>query len=123
METNYLAIDFGTKRFGLAHSRGFYATSMDPLLVNDHDYNTVCDQIIEIIKNKQINRIIIGWPKKLNNELTWINNKIDEFCLLLKSHKDWKDDIQIIKWDERYTSKIAENYLIQFNVKRKKKKN
>nr|WP_283632481.1 Holliday junction resolvase RuvX [Alteromonas macleodii] len=75
---NYLGIDHGSKRIGLSFAN-FLNISMPlkPIIVIN--ITTSIDQILNIINEKNINKIIIGWPiynDKTNNQTRAVENFI-----------------------------------------------
>lgn len=70
---NYLSIDFGTKRIGVAISAGFLA---EPLTIiegdwaNEKNWSSAIDQLANIIKTENITQIIVGISENQMAELT-----------------------------------------------------
>lgn len=115
-----MGLDLGDKTIGVAVSdetkliaQG-YATIRRKGLAND------LDNLAEIIKEKQINKIVLGLPKNMNNTIGERGNKSIEFAETLKNHLN---DMEIVLWDERLTTVSAERVLLEADVKRKKRKN
>lgn len=111
-----LGIDFGLKRIGLALSDPTYTLASPlPTIPND---NTSIDKIITIIKNNEVQKIVIGYPFNMNGTKSEICNLVDEFINQISK----KIDIEIIKWDERLTSYIAQQQIIETVRSKKKRK-
>ena len=115
-----MGLDLGDKTIGVAVSdetkliaQG-YTTIRRKGLAND------LDNLAEIIKEKQINKIVLGLPKNMNNTIGERGNKSIEFAETLKNHLN---DMEIVLWDERLTTVSAERVLLEADVKRKKRKN
>ncbi|NLN48786.1 MAG: Holliday junction resolvase RuvX [Clostridiales bacterium] len=115
-----MGLDLGDKTIGVAVSdetkliaQG-YATIRRKGLAND------LDNLAEIIKEKQINKIVLGLPKNMNNTIGERGNKSIEFAETLKNHLN---DMEIVLWDERLTTVSAERVLLEADVKRKRRKN
>lgn len=108
-----LAIDFGTKRTGLAVT--------DPLQIIASPLETVRTfQAIEFLKNYEqtegIDEFVIGMPKDLMNKDTDSTASVRSFINLLK--KNFPDH-SIHQVDERFTSKIAMDAMIAGGMKKK----
>jgi len=108
-----LAIDYGTKRIGIALT--------DPLLTFAYPFETIqnnksgWEQLKKIIEEKKISKIILGYPTREDGKDSNLIPVIDKFKeKLIKNFK-----IEVILWDEIYTSKIAERKIIE-SVKKKK---
>jgi len=114
-EERILAIDFGTKRIGLAIT--------DPLKMFAIPFDTLPNNIstitaiLKIINEKNVKQIILGYPIKESGEETSISPLINKF----KKELENKTGIQIQLVDERYSSDIASKRILE-SVKSKKKR-
>ena len=112
-----LAIDYGTKRTGFAisdESRIFAFGLSTQETRNNITY------LETLIPKEKIETIVIGIPKKLNNELAEIVPKIE---LFKRQMKNKFPDIKIIDTDERFTSKMAFQSMIDNGMSRKDRQN
>jgi len=113
-----LGLDIGDKRIGIAISdkTGLIAQGLMTLerLNIEHDLSIIED----IIKSKDIDLIVIGLPLNMNGTLSKEASKVLEFKKILSS----KTNLKIITYDERLSSKEAEDLLIRANISRKKRK-
>ncbi len=96
-----LALDFGLKRTGIAISDeakifAFGLTTVDSRQLDDFLKQTISKEKVDVI--------VIGEPKRLNNEDTHITENVR----LLKAHleKNFPSQ-QVLLYDERFTSKMA----------------
>ena len=115
-ENRILAIDFGTKRIGLALT--------DPMLTFAYPYQTVLNDnklwqnMQKVFDEMSISKIILGYPLKESGEKSSSTLAVEQFHIELKE----KFKNEIILWDERYTSVIAkENMMFSVNKKSKRK--
>ena len=111
-----LAIDYGSKRSGIAVT--------DNLKMIAHPLDTVgTPELVEFLKNyslkEEVDLFVVGLPKKLNNQASEIENLIKPFIIILKRHFP---NIEIVRYDERFTSKIAFQSLIKLGLKKKKRR-
>jgi putative Holliday junction resolvase len=95
----YLGIDWGEKRIGLA------IREEETEMVIPFGVVPNIDEVIKIIKNEEIDKIVIGSPISLQNEELEMKKKIDNFILELKE----STDKEIFLTDERLSSKAADN--------------
>lgn len=111
-----MSIDYGDVRVGIAISDplGIIAS---PFKVLKNDINLI-NNIKNIIKEKKISKIIVGWPLSLDGKETNQTRKVANFIKDLES----KVDIPIEKVDEAYTTEKAEDILLEGNISRKKRK-
>jgi putative Holliday junction resolvase len=112
-----MAIDYGTKRTGLAVS--------DPLKIIATGLSTVDTKdlllfIENYLKKEQIECFVIGEPKTIFNKDSSIAPKINEFINKLSSKFS---EIPIKRFDERFTSKIAQQTMLLGGLKKKDRMN
>lgn len=110
-----LAIDYGRKRTGLAIS--------DENRIFAFGHNTVETKNIQqelkkLIEKENISTVILGEPKRLNNEVSETTEMVYAFKERLSQ---WFPQLSIILLDERYTSKMAQNVINQSGLKKKKR--
>ena len=112
----YLGIDLGTKTIGLALSdkSGVIATYYDKITFND----LVIDKLKDIINQESVDKIVLGFPKNMDNTIGNSANRTLEFKKLLEDNIN----LEVILEDERLTTKVAEAVLIKGDVSRKKRK-
>ena len=115
----YLGLDLGTKTLGVAVSdkTGLIATSLT-ILRHDNDYDFLIEELKNIIKEKEIETIVLGLPKNMNNTI----GERGEMVLSFKEKLEESISLPVILEDERLTTKVAENILITADVSRKKRK-
>ena len=110
-----LGIDYGTKRVGLAVT--------DPLKIIASGLDTVHSKdlfsyIKNYIKTEEVERIVIGMPKNLNNQATHATPHVVGVVRKLK--KEFPE-IAVSEVDERFTSKLAFNTMIESGISKKKR--
>lgn len=110
----YLGIDYGTVRMGTAISDQTGTIARPYQLL---DSNNVIDQIKDIILHEQIDAIVLGLPKNMNNTIGESGNN----ALALKQSLE-SLSIPVFLQDERRTTHEAESLLISGNVRRKDRK-
>lgn len=111
-----LAIDYGTKRVGVAVTdplgmiAGALATVETPCIFDFlNEYLTVND----------CNRLVIGYPLTLRNEPAEVTREIDRFIERFASLYPY---IEVIKYDERFTSKLAFDTILASGIGRRKRR-
>lgn len=114
----YLGLDLGSKTLGIAISdiNGIIASSLMTLKFNDYD--ELINELKKIITERNINTIILGFPKNMNNTLGPRCEMTLEFKKLLEEQLK----LTVILQDERLTTKLATNILVSADVSRKKRK-
>jgi len=111
----FLAIDYGEKRVGLAITDPLriFAYPLETFL-NDNNF---WKRLKKVFDSYNIVKIIIGYPFKENGEKSSSTKLIEEFAKELQN----KTSIQIEFYDERYSSEIARQRVIE-SVSSKKKR-
>lgn len=111
----YLCIDYGTKRVGLAYADDnlSLALPMDALISGSEDGKI--EKILEIISSRQIGMIIVGYPLSMDDTVNETCAQVDKFIAKLST----KIKIPVVKHDERLSSFDAENN--DFKIKKSKK--
>ena len=108
-----LAIDFGTKRVGLAVT--------DPMQIIATGLCTVAESesvryISDYCAKEGVKTIVIGEPKTLQNEPAEVEREIAAFIVKLEAKLP---TVKIERADERFTSSLAMDSLIAGGVKKK----
>ena len=112
----YLGLDLGTKTLGISKSNGVVATFYKTIRHNE-DYDYLISELKDIINKEHVDVIILGYPKNMNNTLSDMARIVLEFKEKLE-----KLNIKVELEDERLTSKISNNVLIQGDMSRRKRK-
>jgi putative holliday junction resolvase len=112
-----LAIDYGIKRTGMAVSdeTGSFAFALDTVATTK-----LQEYLLSYIRLNTVDAIVVGEPRKLNNEPTDATPHIEGFIRRLK--KDFRD-MKVFRVDERFTSSMALQAIIDSGVKKKDRKN
>lgn len=108
-----LGIDYGLKRTGLAISDplGIIASPLETIKTKN-----LLNYLLDLNKKERISILVIGLPLNLKNKLFDIEENIKELIKKIKIHLP---EIQIERIDERFTSKIARDYLNTYSIKQK----
>lgn len=116
----YLGLDLGTKTLGVSISDLTHtiATPLTIIRFEDSDYDSIYSKLKEIIDEYSINKIILGFPKNMNNTIGERGNTTLKFKDKLI---EWYG-IDVVMQDERLTTVEATNYLLEADMSRKKRK-
>ncbi|MCK8461884.1 Holliday junction resolvase RuvX [Mycoplasma capricolum subsp. capricolum] len=122
MTQSIIAFDIGSKTIGIAYSSGVIASSLDTIRFEEYNFDQGLKQLEPYLKKYNPSIIIVGYPKNMNNTIGERAEMVDYVIeMFLDMYKSFNKD-QIIKVDERRTTKIAKNILIQANLTREKQK-
>ena len=116
-----IGLDYGSKTVGVALSDELMLTAQ-PLTTIHRDRPTklrqTLAQIEQIIEQYDVDRIVVGWPKKLDNEEGERCEKTKEFGDMLEN----RTGLEIIYQDERLTTAQADVVLEQGGIRKDKRK-
>jgi putative Holliday junction resolvase len=110
-----LSIDYGRKRVGLAVT--------DPQQIIANRLNTIPTHTIwnflnEYFQKEKVETVVVGYPKQMNNEASEAVKYINPF---LRKFQLQYPDIKLEIIDERFTSKIAFQAMIDGGLKKQKR--
>ena len=114
--SKYLGIDFGIKKSGVSISDSNKLISF-PL--ETIETKNLLDYIKQISIDENIEIVVIGIPLRLNNEIHDLEEEIVKF---IKSLKNYLPNIQVERIDERFTSKISKQIIINSGVRKKNRR-
>lgn len=111
-----LAIDYGLKRVGLAVT--------DPMQIIASPLKTVqeseaIDFLTTYCNTETVDTIVVGQPRRMSGELSDVETSILKF---IEKLNEKLPEMNIQRYDERFTSKLAANALIESGVKKKQRR-
>jgi putative holliday junction resolvase len=112
-----LAIDYGIKRTGLALSDEMEIFAFGLKTVDTKD---LVATLKDLITKEKVGTIVLGEPKRLNNENSSTTDMVHRFKDLLETNFP---GIPVKLIDERFTSKIAQASLLESGAKKKDRQN
>jgi putative holliday junction resolvase len=111
-----LAIDYGGKRTGLA------VTDINKIIASPLSV-VESDKLIQYLKtyfqSEQVDEIVLGFPKDLQGNETHGTALVKDFIIKFEAEFP---NLKLHLWDERFTSKIAFQSMIQSGVSKKDRK-
>tara|TARA_Y100000815_G_C13012715_1_gene376177 strand:+ start:54 stop:458 length:405 start_codon:yes stop_codon:yes gene_type:complete len=111
-----LALDFGTKRTGIAVTDELQLIASGLTTVNTTD---LLDFLKKYFSEENVELILLGEPKRMNNEASHVEAEILKFRESLEKITS----IPIKRVDERFTSKMAAQTMLDSGLKKKQRKN
>ncbi len=112
-----LAIDYGKKRVGLAVTDPMKIIANKLATISTHD---IWDFLKDYFQKEQIECIVVGYPRQMNNQLSdavlYINPFLNRFRKLYP-------EMPLELMDERFTSKMAFQTMIDAGLKKKARQN
>ena len=116
----YLGLDLGTRTLGLSLSDTTFtiASTLKTIRFNENDYEFLLNQLEDIIKEYNVVKMVLGYPKNMNNTIGERCETTLAFQQLLIN----KFNMEVILQDERLTTVEATNYMLKADISRKKRK-
>ena len=116
----YLGLDLGTKTCGVAISdrSNTLASPVEVIRFKFEDYESIIPRLKEIIEEKNITHIALGYPKNMDNSEGFAAERSLKFKKMLESNFE----VEVILIDERLTTTEAENILIGMDKSREQRK-
>lgn len=115
--TRTLGIDYGEKRVGVAISDLLGLTAQGLPTIECFDSEHLLNELAEIIKEKDVGRIIIGLPKNMNNSIGKKAEEVLEFAKVLES----RFHMPVVTIDERLTTVRAYRVMSETKMSLRKK--
>ena len=115
----YLGLDLGSRTLGIATSdaTGMIASSYKTIKHNE-EYEMLLTEVKKIVDELNIDAIVLGFPKNMNNTI----GPKGELSIKFKEELEKIVSIPIYLQDERLSTKSATDMLISGNVSRKNRK-
>ena len=115
-----LGLDLGTRTIGIAISDNLemIASAVETFRFRENDFESALQRVIQIVNERKVSKIVLGYPKHMNGD-------VGEKALLCEDFKSKLVDnlgLEVILVDERWTTKLAQNRLLEFDLSRNKRK-
>ena len=112
-----MGLDYGSKTIGVAISDPLGLTAQGIEIIRREEENKLrksLRRIEELIKEYQVEEIVLGFPKNMNNTIGVRAEK----SLHLKETLERRCKLPVIMWDERLTTVEANRTLMESKVRR-----
>lgn len=113
-----MALDIGTERVGIALSDPFKILASPYKVIKMEGNEDLISQIRKEVEANQVEKIVVGMPYKLNKGSSIQTEKVKELVGYMKENLN----IQIDIIDERFTTKLAENIMLEADTSRARRK-
>ena len=116
-----MGLDFGSKTVGVAVSDALLITAQGIEIVRREQENKLrrtLARIEELIKEYEVEKIVLGLPKNMDGSCGERVEKTMEFKAMLER----RTGLEVILWDERLTTVAADRLMMEANVRREDRK-
>ena len=117
-----MGLDYGSKTIGVAISDPLGLTAQGIEIIRREDENKLrksLRRIEELVSEYQVEEIVLGFPKNMNNTIGERAQK----SLELKEMLERRCGLPVIMWDERLTTVEANRTLMESGVRREHRSN
>ncbi|MDR1354029.1 MAG: Holliday junction resolvase RuvX [Oscillospiraceae bacterium] len=112
-----MAIDHGDVRTGIAVCDAAEMIASPLCVIKQTDQSGLINEVARLVSGLSIEMIVVGHPKHMNGESGDRARQVEGFASKLKK----KSSLEIVLWDERVTTVLA-NKLLAANGRRGKKR-
>lgn len=116
--TRIMGLDVGDKTIGVALSDPMFLIANPLETIKRKKASLDIKRLVEIIEKEDVETIVVGLPKNMNNTIGPQSMKVMSFVDLLKK----QTDKEIVYEDERMTTIQSERVLIDMDVRRENRK-
>ena len=116
-----MGLDYGSKTVGVAISDplGITAQAIETICRKDENkLRKTCARIEALIEEYKVERIVLGLPKHMNNDIGDRAERSLEFGKMLSR----RTGLEVVMWDERLTTVEAERTLMENGIRREDRK-
>ena len=116
-----MGLDYGSRTVGVAVSDplGIIAQAVETICRKDENkLRKTCARIEELVAEYEVEKIVLGLPKHMNNDIGNRAEKSMQFGEMIGR----RTGLEVVMWDERLTTVSAERTLIENKVRREDRK-
>ena len=116
-----MGLDFGSKTVGVAMSDPLLITAQGLEIIRRKEENKLRQTLARIealIVEYQVEKIVLGLPKNMNDSQGERAEKTEEFREMLMR----RTGLEVILWDERLTTVAADRIMMEAGVRRENRK-
>ena len=116
-----MGLDFGSKTVGVAISDPLLITAQGVEIIRrEHEdkLRQTCARIEALIGQYEVEKIVLGLPKNMNNTEGERVEKTLSFCDMLKR----RTGLEVVMWDERLTTVAADRTMMEAGIRRENRK-
>lgn len=118
-----MGLDIGDRTVGIAVSDPLFISAQGVMTLERVGIRKDTTRILELAKEYEVGTIVSGLPLALSGEDSPQTQKVREFVEMLRNKaRSTGMKLEFVFQDERFTTKIAEDVLIQADMRRSKRK-
>lgn len=116
-----MGLDFGSKTIGVAISDALLCTAQGIEIIRRKEENKLrqsLSRIEELIGEYEVEKIVLGLPKNMNNSEGIRAELTREF----KEKLERRTGLEVVLWDERLTTVAADQFMMEAGIRRENRK-
>lgn len=116
-----LGLDYGSKTVGVAVSDALRITAQGVEIIRREKENKLRQTLARIealINEYQVEKIVLGYPKNMNNTEGDRCEKTKEFKEMLER----RTSLEVVLWDERLSTVVADKTMMESGIRREHRK-
>lgn len=116
-----MGLDFGSKTVGVAVSDPLGLTAQGVEIIrrkSEKKLRQTLARIEELVDQYKVERIVLGLPKHMNNDIGERAGKSLEFREMLEK----RTGLRVVMWDERLTTVEADRTMMEAGIRRENRK-
>ncbi|MBI4777771.1 Holliday junction resolvase RuvX [Candidatus Desantisbacteria bacterium] len=124
-----MGLDIGDKYIGIAISDPLGMFAQPLKVITRSGDEAVMEDLKKIITSSEVSRIVFGLPKNMNGSIGPQAEKVLDFIERLKQAVAFTPNlsyegnaVEFVSWDERLSSRAAENAMLEAGLSRNKRK-
>jgi len=117
-----LGLDYGERTIGVAVSDGFGWTAQALEVIkrsNSTEYKKSISRIAQWVEEYEVNTIVLGYPKNMDNTE---GERCQKTKVFQKQLQQAFPNVTVVLWDERMSTIAAQRSLLEADMSRKKRK-
>ena len=116
-----MGLDFGSKTVGVAISDPLFITAQGIEIIRRKDENKLRQtlaRIEELIVEYEVSKIVLGFPKNMNDTL----GERAALSLEFQDKLERRTGLPVVMWDERLTTVAADKAMMEAGIRRENRK-
>ena len=117
-----MGLDYGSKTVGIAVSDALLITAQSVEIIRRESENKLrktLARIEQLIEEYEVQELVLGLPKNMNNSEGIRVEKTKEFKEMLER----RTGLKVVLWDERLTTVAADRAMMEAGIRREDRKN
>lgn len=117
-----MGLDYGSKTVGIAVSDTLLITAQSVEIIRRESENKLrktLARIEQLIEEYEVDKLVLGLPKNMNNTEGIRVQKTKEFKEMLER----RTGLEVVLWDERLTTVAADRAMMEAGIRREDRKN